>query len=227
MKKKTNRKRKPQRILFVDFNGVISYNPFWFSLINPNHPLHIYYEPIENLLFRGENKIKRLVDDWMMGKYTSEQIHKIIENKTGAPHQELLKVFYEDCKRLDISKPILRHIKTLRRNWYCILRSDNMDTLHRFTLPANPQLADAFDEIHSSFLLRQLKKTNGGIYFKTTTANFGIKIENCVLIDDSISNCILSESLGGKAYCTQNETEVIKVLKKLINPYVKYESKLI
>ena len=208
-------KIKQQKILFVDFNGVISYDPFWKSMTDTKHPLHVYYKQIEELLFKGENKIEGLIEEWMLGDYTSEDIHHIIADKLDAPYQQIFDVFCEDCKHLDISKQILQRIQALRKDYYCILRTDNMDTFHRFTLPANNYLTEAFDEIHSSYLLRQLKKTDGGKYFVTTVADLGVTFGNCSFIDDSKSNIALFESLGGKGYCTQNEAEVIVVLDKL------------
>lgn len=215
MQTESKKRIKPQKVLFVDFNGVISYDPFWASMRNPEHPLHPFYEPIEDLLFRGENKIEDLIDEWMLGKYTSEQVHQIITDKTGAPYQAVFDIFCENCKQLDISRPILQGIQVLRKDWHCILRTDNMDAFHRFTLPANPHLVEAFDDVHCSYLLRQLKKTEGGKYFVTTVSSLGMGIGNCALIDDSISVCRLFESLGGKAYRTQSEEEVIAVLEEL------------
>jgi len=211
----TKERIKTQKALFVDFNGVISYDPFWASMRNLDHPLHSFYEPIELLLFRGENKIVGFIDDWMLGKYTSEQVHQLIANRIGAPYQDLFEVFCQDCQRLDISLPILQGIQSLRKDWHCILRTDNMDTFDRFTLPANPHLAEAFDEIHNSYSLRQLKKTDRGKYFITTVSDLGMGIGNCVLIDDSSSTCRLFESLGGKVFCTQTEKEVVTVLESL------------
>jgi FMN phosphatase YigB (HAD superfamily) len=208
-------KIKQQKVLFVDFNGVISYDPFWKSMTDLKHPLHAYYEQIEELLFRGENKIEGLIDDWMLGKHTSEDVHHIIADRLKAPYQEIFNVFCEDCKHLDISKPILQGIQALRKDYYCILRTDNMDTLHRFTLPANPHLAKAFDEVHSSYLLHQMKKTDGGKYFITTVSDLGVEMKNCVFIDDGKSNIALFESIGGKGYRTQNEAKVVAVLEKL------------
>jgi FMN phosphatase YigB (HAD superfamily) len=87
-----------------------------------------------------------------------------------------------------------------------------MDSFHRFTLPANPCLAAAFDEVHSSYLLRQLKKSNEGEYFLTMATRFGMDMGNCVLIEDSKTTCDLFEKLGGKAYRTNSEREVLEVL---------------
>jgi len=211
----TKERIRPQRILFVDFNGVISYDPFWASLRNPQHRLHQYFELIEQLFFKGENKIQGFIDEWMLGRYTSEDVHRILADRIGAPYEELLAVFFEDAKKLDISKRILEGVSALKKDWYCILRTDNMDTFHRFTLPASPHLSEVFDEVHNSYLLGLLKKTNNGIYFVDTVAGFGVNFGQCVLIDDSNSTCKLFQSLGGIAYCTQNEDEVLAALKKL------------
>ncbi|MFZ3301113.1 MAG: hypothetical protein WA152_00155 [Microgenomates group bacterium] len=206
---------KHKGVLFVDFNGVISYNPFWNSLTNKKHKLHSYYPKIENLLFKSQNKIEGLVNDWMIGKYTSEEINKIISDKTGIDKDELFKIFCEDCKKLDISINILKLVKQLKDSWYCILRTDNMDSFHRFTIPANPILSESFHEIHSSYKIKSLKRSDGGKKYLDTIMSAGFKINDCVLIDDGQKNCELFEDLGGKAFCTKNEDEVLAVLKNL------------
>jgi hypothetical protein len=151
----------------------------------------------------------------MLGQYTSEQVHHIIADNTGAPYQDLWEVFCDDCKRLDISKPILQGIQELRKAWHCILCTDNMDSFDRFTLPANPHLTEAFDEVHCSYSRQQLKKSDAGQYFLTTTINLGLQMDSSVLIDDSNANCTLFEDIGGLAFHTQEEQEVIAVLEKL------------
>lgn len=202
-------------VLFVDFNGVISYNTFWDSLVNPEHKLHDYYSKIEELLFRGENKIEDLVNDWMMGKYTSEEIHKIIADNIEVNEKELFDIFCEDCRNLDISKKILRRIKSLKNNYYCVLRTDNMDSFHRFTVPANPILSESFHELHSSYQIKTLKRSDEGKKYIETARGKGFKVSDCILIDDGQKNCEMFEKLGGKAFCTKDEEEVIRVLDSL------------
>ncbi len=204
-----------KQVLFVDFNGVISYKPFWMSLQNPNHALASHFEIIENLLFKSDSKIQGLVDDWMIGKYSSEQIHQIISDRTGIPFDELFNVFQSDCKELDISTKILAEIKKLKREWYCILVTDNMDSFIRFTLPAKPQLAETFDELHCSCELHQLKKTNNGKFFRDTLKKLRVNFKKSVLIDDSEINCQMFRKLGGQVFRTENEAQVIETLSRL------------
>ncbi len=216
MNQESKKRVRLKRVLFVDFNGVISYYPFWFSLQNPNHPLHQYFEPIEQLFFIGENKIVGFINEWMLGKYTSEDVHKVINDRIGAPYNELLAVFCEDAKKLDISEQILAAVQQLKKDWYCILSTDNMDSFDRYTLPANPQLSETFNVIHNSYPRGSLKKTNNGVYFVDTVKGLGINFGQCVLIDDSNSTCEMFQGFGGVAYCTKNEEEVLSVLKKLL-----------
>ena len=91
-----------------------------------------------------------------------------------------------------------------------------MDSLRRLTIPANPVLTQSFDEIQCSYEIGTLKKDNNGEYFLTTIANLGSSIENSTIIDDSQTTCELFESLGGKSYCTRNETEALFVLNTLM-----------
>lgn len=177
-------KRKYKGILFVDFNGVISYNTFWHSLTNDSHEFHTYFSKIMDLLFGDMGRTKNLVNDWMIGRYTSEEIHKIIADNVGIDEKELFNIFCEDCKNLDISKKILKRIKKLKNNYYCVLRTDNMDSFHRFTVPANPVLSESFHELHSSYQIKTLKRSDGGKKYIDTARDNGFKISDCILIDD-------------------------------------------
>lgn len=44
----------------------------------------------------------------------------------------------------------------------------------------------------------------------------GAKMEESFLIDDSSKNCDIFTSLGGTAYCTKNEMEVLGALKRIM-----------
>ena len=88
--------QKNKNILFVDFNGVISYDPFWASLKNPSSSMHHLSEPIETFLFKNDIE---LVVGWVKGEYTTEQIHDFLEKGMGIKFnkKELLESFIDDC----------------------------------------------------------------------------------------------------------------------------------
>ena len=200
------------RLLFVDFNGVISMNNFWHSLSKTDHKLHKCHAKIENYLFK-ENKT--LIFDWMMGIYTSEQIHTILEEQIGVDAKELLEIFIEETKNIDISIPILTALKELKPYYHLVMITDNMDSFDRFTLPNNPELIESFDEINNSYTMKMNKAGNNGKYFKDTVQKYNAVMSNCLLIDDSSRNCKLFESLGGLAYQARGEEQVLLAIEKV------------
>jgi hypothetical protein len=184
-------------ILFVDYNKVISYKNFWFSLEDPDHELHEELSKIEEYLFR--NNIA-LVKEWMVGKQTTESVHKLISENTNIDYDTLLQTFIKDCKNLDAPEKILNAMELLKDKYIRVLRTDNMDSFTRFTLPANDKLKGSFEEVDNSFELQELKTDNNGQYFIKKAKEYGVDITSCILIDDAEKNCVLFESLGGKAY---------------------------
>lgn len=199
-------------IIFIDFNGVISYKPFWFSLKNTSHPLNHLYSSIENFLFKENIS---LVKDWMIGKYTSEEIHRILEENVDIPYKEIFEIFVNDSRRLDVSRRILKEVRKMRSIYYFILITDNMDSFTRFTLPHNKIIAKSFNEIYDSYSMKASKRHNNGIFFKEKIKALDFCPSQCYLIDDSNKNCTIFNSLGGKAFNTKNKKDVIDALGSL------------
>jgi len=61
-----------ERLLFMDFNGALSYRPYWHLLLDNKHPLHNRYPEIKEFVFHGQ---ERLLNGWLHGRYSSEEIH--------------------------------------------------------------------------------------------------------------------------------------------------------
>ena len=117
-----------QILLFVDFNGVISYDPFWKSLLDKNHILNRDLQRIEDFVFKENFD---LILDWMVGKYNSEDIHKIISKELDIDYTLLFDNFVSDCKKIDISEKILNKLKSIKSNYVLILATGNMDSFDR------------------------------------------------------------------------------------------------
>ena len=205
-------KQKQKNILFIDFNGVISYHPFWASLREPNHALHRYNDTIERFLFKENTPI---VLDWMIGKYRSEEIHDLLEEKLGVPSEALFAVFEADCRSIDISERILNEVRRLREFYRTILITDNMDSFERFTLPENPRLLSVFDQVDNSYVMKRFKKSDEGVYFTERVKEAGASIADSILLDDSKNNCGMFVSLGGVAHMTKTEDEAVDVLQQI------------
>jgi hypothetical protein len=201
-----------QGIIFCDFNGVISHNNFWQTLENPNHPLHIYHEKIVTYFLEKSNS---LCSKWMLGEFTTEQVHKILSEKTGVPYQELLDIFIDETSTIDLSFKILQALKRLKPHYIVILSTGNMDSLDRFTIPNNPILNDVYDLIDNSYNLKTQKTTDDGKYFLKRADDLNVNIKNCHVLDDSKKVCDIFTKLGGNSFLVNNEQEVIKYLVKL------------
>lgn len=204
---------KLNKILFIDFNGIISYNNFWKSLENLEHPLHEDLKKINLFLFE-ENK--QIVSDWMIGKFTSEDIHQIISKKLNINYATLFETFKNDCANIDISKKIVNQLKKLKKYYKIILITDNMDSFDRYTLPNNPIL-NIFDEIDNSYNMKKFKSSDNGKYFLEKIKKNKASIENCILIDNSENNCNKFKNLGGMAFnIKEGENSVVKTCKMII-----------
>lgn len=204
--------KKNKNLLFVDFNGVISFKNFWFSIHDKDHKLNKHLNQIETFLFK-ENK--DLVIKWMIGQYTSEDIHSIICKNIEVDYDELFTVFTEDCKNLDISLNILDKIKKLKPYYTCVLATDNMDSLDRYTVPNNPEINTVFDVVYNSYYAKKMKAGNYGEYFMDLIKKYNAEIGNCILIDDSTGNCKCFTALGGQSYTTKTEIDTLTVLDKI------------
>ena len=202
-----------KKILFIDFDGVLSNMHFWHSLKNPHHKLHDHLPSIKKFLFK-ENV--DLVKNWMLGKHSSEYIHTLISESLNIPYSLLFETFKKDCENMKVSKKILNKLSHLKNDYCLILATGNMDSFDRFTLPSEKNISQIFHEIHNSFQLGLFKTSNNGEYFKKVITDKKTSFNKCYLVDDSRKTCDLFESLGGKAFCAKKEKGVLNFLDSLI-----------
>jgi len=113
-------------ILFCDFDGVLCHDRYWRSV--PADKL----EAIQELLFLNDTS---LVNDWMRGKHTSEEINQFISEKIDMPFNKLWDIFINDCKNMRVSLKALEKLHQLRSKYTVILITGNMDSFTRFTHP--------------------------------------------------------------------------------------------
>ena len=202
-----------KKLLFVDFNGVISHDPFWKSLHDPNHAFHDRVRDIETFLFQENFHI---VLDWMVGKYNTEEIHQLLSEQLKLDYDWLLETFIEDCNHMILSDSILEHLKPLKETYTLILATGNMDSFDRFVLPSHPSLREIFDEVHNSYNFELFKTSYKGYYFRKVMHKYNTSPENAFLIDDSGSTCKTFTYLGGNALKTKTEEEVLRAIQKYL-----------
>ena len=194
-------------ILFCDFDGVLCHDRFWRTLKASDQ------EQIQKLLFSAD---KRLVEAWMRGQHSAEEISKIVSEKIDVPFEVVWSSFVDECKTMEVSARALDCLSQLRDRYVLVLITGNMDSFGRFTVPAL-RLDEYFDAISSSFDEGQFKTDNGGDLFLRYAQQFGVSIRDCLVLDDSAHVCGVFESLGGAAFRVTPEQDVLVHLKNLID----------
>lgn len=195
----------PKPILFVDFDGTLCHDRFWRSL-----PPEIF-EKIQVLLFVGN---KKMVNDWMVGLYTSEDVNRFLAENLSFNYSELWNVFVKDCSMMSVSENIFGKIESLRKKYKTVLITDNMDCFTRFTAPAL-NLQKYFDVIINSWDIKNMKTENGGQFFLAEIKEHQADIRHCILIDNSQKACKFFESLGGKAFLVSPDRDINSLLTKV------------
>lgn len=191
--------QKPKPIIFCDFDGVLCYDRFWRNL-SPSES-----EKVQEYLFRDNIEI---VNDWMKGKYSSEEINQMISEKTKIPFDRLWDIFVNDCKTMSVSVEALEKLNKLRDRYVVILITGNMDSFTRFTQPAT-NLNQYFDKISNSFHEGLLKTDQGGLIFIKYIEEYGALVNECYVLDDSKQINSIFASLGGKACLVTKDKNVI------------------
>lgn len=192
-------------IIFIDFDGTLCHDRFWRSLqIND-------YNSVQHLLF---NKDKSIIEKWMVGDSTSEEVNGYIAEHLKRPFEEVWENFVSDCKTMHVDQAVLQKINKLRAKYTLILLTVNMDCFSRFTVP-ELGLENYFDDISNSYYTKKTKTHKDGEIYKELASKHGASLINCYTIDDSISACDIFEKLGGKSYLVTTEANISTHLLKL------------
>ena len=191
------------RTLFLDFHGTICHDPFWRGLDS------FSFQRVQHSLFEANAS---LVNDWMRGKYTAEEITELVAKWTGLAFDHLWQAFVHDCKSMHVDPEILAVIQSLKNRYRIVLITDNMDSFDRFTVPTLG-LNAVFDVIVNSFNEGLLKHEENGITF-TNQMNGKISQEDA-LVDDSTSCCKIFEDLGGTPCLVTDQNQAIIHLRNL------------
>ena len=192
--------------IFIDFDGTICFDYFWRS-----SPEKIKGTIVE-FLFQNNTY---LLEDWMRGQKSSEDINKIISTECNLDYNMIWKYFVKDCENMYVAEDVLSAISSCRKNNTLILITDNMDSFNRFTRD-KLKLTEYFDYIFNSCDYGLLKDDpiQKGLFKKVIDIhNFDIK--KSVLLDNSKKNCDLFSELGGESFLVKDKQDVISILKML------------
>jgi FMN phosphatase YigB (HAD superfamily) len=192
-------------ILFVDFDGTICHERYWRSLPSLHH------QAVQDLIFKSNTQ---MVHDWMRGKYSAEEVNQFIADTIGIPFEGLWELFVKDCVTMHVSPHVLDQITELRKKYFVILMTGNMDSFTRFTVPAL-NLESCFDHISNSYYEGRHKTDDTGQLFLDYAERYKVPFSECIMIDNSEKVCSLVRELGGRAYHVTPELGVEHYLLKI------------
>ena len=188
--------KKP--ILFIDFDGTICHDRYWHSLSSNQN------QQLQELLFQNN---KEMVNDWMRGKYTAEEVNQFVAHNLKISYKTLWKNFVKDCETVRVSQEVLNKIKSLSGKYNTILITGNMDSFTRFTVPAL-NLNKYFDLISNSYYEEKHKTDEGGKLFIKYIDRFNANVRECIIIDDSKKVCSVFNNLGGTTCLIDLEKDI-------------------
>jgi hypothetical protein len=186
------------RVIFSDWHGVLSRDPFWVSIRDSAaHPLHTQLEA-----------------EWMKGLLSSSQVIAEMGIHLDKRFRDdfLARRLDLDCARMRVNVDLLEVLRVMRAEAMVVIATDNMDCFarafeqarRRRRRPASDRetLADwavICDDIICSSDVAALKADDPRLFFGAWLDRHGMRFADAVLIDDRADNCTAFTECGGTA----------------------------
>ena len=204
------------KTVFINWSGTLSNSKFWEQLADPLHPRSSWFQKLEYSLF---NNLKDKIRPWMRGKYTSEQICKMVAEDTGFNYETILQDFIIGCQKMRLSSPRLLEVveKIRHKGSECIIATDNMDSFRRWTIPAL-NLEKYFDDFLISWELKCLKgdlENGQSKFFANYFKHQSLAFEDCVLLDDDLDESGIYARLGIDYVQISSPSDLVKKLEEI------------
>lgn len=201
-----------RRVIFSDWHGVLSRDPFWVSIRNSaTHPLHDQLEAGMAALFRNEVA----ANEWMKGLLSSAEVIQEMGIQLHGRFRDdfLARRLDLDCARMKVNVDLFEVLRIMRTDAVVVIATDNMDCFVRAfenarTRPRKPRLpvggtladwAKICDDIICSSQNGALKSENPQAFFGPWLDRHGVAFSEAVLLDDREDNCAAFTAQGGTA----------------------------
>lgn len=217
------------RVVFVDWHGVLSRDPFWISIReSTTHPLRSQLEAGLAGIFTKESAT---ANEWMKGLLSSDQVIAAMDIQLDHRFRDdfLARRLDVDCARMKVNVELFALLRKIKTHASVVLATDNMDCFARTfdqvrartrrPKPESETLADwaiICDDIICSSDVGALKAEDPvGFFGAWLTAN-GLQFSDAALIDDRADNCAAFARRGGTPIhykmTTNDVTEVVESL---------------
>lgn len=203
------------RVLFVDWHGVLSDAPLWYSIrSNERHPFKPRLELKTDQLFRQNWP---MVAAWMRGDYTSESIVKFLDitPPASARSDYFLRTLHADCRRMPIYEPMIEALQWARMSSYVVIATDNMDCFID-AARGRRDIRRFADDIISSSDVGVLKAEDPHGFFGGWLRDHGLTFQDALLFDDGRDNCLAFDAAGGDAHYVSSPDEASKVIRAVV-----------
>lgn len=201
-----------QRVLFVDFNGVLNHDPFWSSILTAKaQEMRVPVQSFVRRVFADD----AFVRDWMRGLHSAEDaVHRfdapdLPKTKDGFMLERLI----QDCASMSLDGEIVEVLQTIRQHSLVVLATDNMDCFAN-AIDKNREITNNFDDVLCSCEIGVLKDEPEQ-FFAPWLKRHGLSFRDAVLVDDSAQNCSAFEEAGGSAlHFTQRESALASLTRR-------------
>jgi len=200
------------RVIFSDWHGVLSKDPFWVSIRgSATHPLHAQLEAGMAGVFASSQDT---ANDWMKGLLSSDQVITDMGIQLDRRFRDdfLARRLDIDCAKMAVNAELFEILRAIRAEAIVVIATDNMDCFARafHNARSHPRrrartwetLADwavICDDIICSSQAGTLKSEDPQTFFGPWLAAHGLGFADAVLIDDRADNCQAFTSQGGAA----------------------------
>jgi len=206
------------RTIFIDWNKTLSTSVFWEQLKDQNNPNNHYFNKLEDFLLK---KNSHLINDWMLGKYNSEEICQKISEAMGLNYETVfneLVISASNMVFVDFRVPeVLKKIR--KKGMKLVVATDNMDTFRRFTIPGM-KLYDLFDDFLISNELECFKYNISDEkipFFENFMKIHELTYNEVMLVDDSVEKSGYFSKIGFKIEHIKGKEDLLNCLNEYIS----------
>jgi len=210
------------RSILFDFDGVLSKGRFYSTIPEKNYKIKDAIN--KNVFNKGS---WNLMQTWMRGEKSFEEIHKSIAEKVGSNVEFLNKHLIDSVLRMQLNKGLIKFAIQMRSlGVRTAIFTDNMDIFDRVFVPYH-SLNEKFDFIFSSSTYKKLKLDNDAFFLKETIKKMKSSPSETLLLDDSPEIGVYMNKIGGYFYHYQDyEKELPKFFKWFKENFAKYGTNL-
>jgi FMN phosphatase YigB (HAD superfamily) len=198
------------RVIFVDWHGVLSRDPFWTSIReSATHPLRQQLEAGLSGVFAKESSTAH---EWMKGLLSTDEIIAAMGIHLDRRFRDdfLARRLDVDCGRMKVNVGLLEVLRSMKAHASVVIATDNMDCFirnfdhararRRRPRPESSTLADwaiICDDIICSSEVGALKAEDPIAFFGPWLSAHNLGFADAVLIDDRDDNCAAFAAQGG------------------------------